>query len=904
MVNAVYRAAMTELETILSPRIVSRSLNAGLKQVGKSPKDVEYRDMEKIFKSHIYKQLQVAMQPEKAKDKISAILDRLENINDSTSGPPPFLEQQSKTIAELNKVFKIFNIYFEWPEVQKARSLLKLIEKDHAAQKETTQLIADARVQLKKAEEKLNDKIVQQAAEIQRLEEAYEAVRNIEGTKVRRLGRLIGQVKNAQSSKQLASAELERARKLISGLLEEIDQKEQIEKNPTEIDYKADSKFEKENVDLLADINNEVYELDSLSKNFANLLAFKPELIAKINASKQKLSLKETPDILAVDLSKEFAETQKQLCTELKTELVNLQKEVLAADEKLDKKQLKQNLQVTLDVLGTTLPAEADVREIHDLYRLFKQRAAELIEKGEKERQVFEVKLQRQKEALEQLNGFFERNGHSLSKKDYNSFAEKLELLTKAQQNQELAEELLAESRQVAENIELVIAKQTFNESTHQKVHLEVLLTQVQAIPIIEPTKRQAKDITAELKQSLERFDSKELKPKRIKHLEKTISKLKDATQLNYQSQLLTFKKRAENLDSKDCINLVSAAQEKLKNNEYPDLNELEQTLKEAFDKRLADELEDLHQLEAERNLLSKAQDKAAKKEIKELDKLLKEIRNQLEKGKLAIGIDRCWSLLESLRDQEQQILISFEPRLDTALKDFVTVSKLHNDTTTNVSRTLRHLDGQRQTFSKVSAEMRGKLESSLHEAEDAIRTLKEELEAASAVAGKLMSGNILDDIFGKSDSITTAKDTVEEAAVATPVSVKPLHSTTIRSSNELLNEWLDDYLKNAGVRDAVIFTSSGELLAGCTLLEPSEVFSAIQNITRDWQVFGEELTLGQQQMFTIELSQLTLINAYPKEGYNTTIILDNPSTLNDVLSKMRLELPIIKEILSGPAFA
>ena len=902
MVNAVYRAAMTELGNVLSPRVVSSALNIGLKQVGKSPENVEYRDMEKIFKSQVYKQLQVAMDAEKAKEKIADILERLENATEEVSGPPPFLEQQAKTISALKKVFKNLNLYFQWPEVQKARALLKLIEEDHNNQKEASQLIANVRSQLKRAEEKLNDQLVQQDAEIQRLEETYELVKDLGGSKVRRLDRLIGQIDNAQIAKQLAPAELERARKLAGELHKTVLAEGEEAPSETEVSVQA----AKEKVtsdgteDLLANADDQAYQFEALSKDFTNLLVFKPELAQELKYNKQKLKGGTLEDTFIVKLREYFNEEQNQLRQALKVELSNIQKDILNFDDELDNKQLKQSLQVTLDILENILPAEADVREIRDLYRLLKQRANELTEVRAQEKEAFEAKFKQQDESIEQLRSMLEKYDPNLARKEYDLLVNKLELLTEFQAKKELAPDVLDDARLAAESLETTLLKQSLTESQHQEAHLIKLLMQVQAVPIIKVIESQGSKVIKELKKSLKQLDSqKDLKPKRIEQLELWVSEFKDKAKLNYHNQLSKFIERADNIGDKKCLKSINEAQSQLEFDKYPDLEEFERALKNAFDERLAANLDELHQLEAERQQISQTNDE----EIKQLDVLLKGIRKQLEKGTLAEGIDHCWLLLESLGNKQEQTLTSFEPRLDKALKDFSAVSKLNNDASTTVSRTLRHLDGQRENLSKVSAEMRSKLEGSLSEAERLLKVLETELEAASAVAGKLMSGNIFDNVFGLDTSSNMDKSTKklpEQPKVED--SVRKVFSN--EHSNQALNEWLNDYLKDDGVRDAVTFNSEGEILSGSTLLEPKELFNTLKRLENNWQALGEELTLGQNQLLTIETSKLTFIASYPKENYSTAIVLDKPSNLTATLEKMRGNLPLISEILSDPSFA
>ena len=904
MVNAIYRAAIKELETVLPPRVVSGSLNAGLKKIGKSPKNVEYGDIEQVLKSQIYKQLQVVMKGEKAKEAIHDILEKLENVEDKAEESTNFLDQQERIINSFQKAFRLFNLYIEWPEVQKLRSLLKLIEEGHNQKKEVSQLIANAKTQFKKAEEKLNDQLVQQDAEIQRLEETYEALENLEGINLRRLGRLIGQIKSAQQSKQLVSGEIARARKLIADLRKQISEEDrqtlpQIEDKSAQVDKAEDKKEDVEN--LLVKINDEIYDLENLGKDFANLLVFKPEFAQKLADLEQRLDKEGKITTFVNELRQDLVKAQSDLRETLKAELSLIQKDVLAMDGELDTQQLKQNLQVTLDVLENTLPAEADVREINDLYRLLKQRADELKVTREKEQQAFEIKLKQQGEALDQFKSLLERYSPKTSSKEYKVLSEKLAALTEIQEVNKLDNDLVSEVRQAAEALESFIAKQTADESSHQRAYIGALLMQLQTVPITASIKKKVDKLTNELNKSLKQVDSKELKEQRINQLEQMVNSFKNDAKNDYKAQLVEMKKRAENLDNKGCLKLITEAIERLEADRYPDFEELERALKNAFDERLAAQLEELHQLEAEREQIIETKGK----EVKELDKLLKKARKQLEAGKLAEGIENSWSLLESLRSKEERALTSFEPRLNEALKNFAPVSKLNSDESATVSRILRHLDGQRESFSKVSVEMRGKLEAALSEAESLLEVLKENLEATSAVAGKLVSGNILDNVFG---GLGAPEDVFQSGQQEAPQLSEPQKDTSqltqVRSDHEELNNWLDGCLQDEGVRDAVIFSPTGEVLSGCTLLEPHDLFNTLKKLGDNWRTLGQELTLGNDQLFTIETPRLALVASYPKDDYSTALILDDPSTLSNVLNKVRTDLPAINEILSGSDFS
>ena len=88
MTNLVYQTAIEELEAVLSPRVVSRSLKEGLRQHGRSPDSVDVSTLEQILKGQVYRQLQVSMPVTEAKTTVEGIVDKLREVS---AGPKPKL---------------------------------------------------------------------------------------------------------------------------------------------------------------------------------------------------------------------------------------------------------------------------------------------------------------------------------------------------------------------------------------------------------------------------------------------------------------------------------------------------------------------------------------------------------------------------------------------------------------------------------------------------------------------------------------------------------------------------------------------------------------------------------------------------------------------------------------------
>ena len=116
MISTVYQATVEELEALLSPRVVSRSLQEGLKLIGKSPDTVDYSDLEKILKAQVYRQLQVAMPVSEAKTRINDILNKLKGLEEEqvrNTSSKHDLTVQASALSDFKEWLKPFNLYFE-----------------------------------------------------------------------------------------------------------------------------------------------------------------------------------------------------------------------------------------------------------------------------------------------------------------------------------------------------------------------------------------------------------------------------------------------------------------------------------------------------------------------------------------------------------------------------------------------------------------------------------------------------------------------------------------------------------------------------------------------------------------------------------------------------------------------
>ena len=219
--NAIYEATVKILGDELTLSTLQHSLNEGLQRLGKDATNVGFRDMEKVLKGGIYRQLQVKLPAGQAKNRIQQVIDSIAKYDtgdNATESEATVLKRQDTNLTALEDALKRFNLYFEWPEVQKFRAQINVIREQHAVKRPVPELIKDAQTQLGTLERKLSDLLVRQNRDVLELKHDLDRVRSVGGPRVKRLESLVTQLETSQGKGEITPAEVERARKLASEL--------------------------------------------------------------------------------------------------------------------------------------------------------------------------------------------------------------------------------------------------------------------------------------------------------------------------------------------------------------------------------------------------------------------------------------------------------------------------------------------------------------------------------------------------------------------------------------------------------------------------------------------------------------------------------------------------------------
>ncbi len=889
MTRSVYQATIEELESILSPRVVSRSLQEGLRTLGKTPQTVTYDDLEKILKSQVYRQLQVAMPVTEAKIRIGEILGKLHQIEQEAIKKTEIgkvLEQQASSLHFLKERLKPFNLYFEWSEVQKLRALVQLLDTEHEAGREANKLVNDAREQLNVVEQKLEDQLVKQGQDLTDLEAVLERIRSLGGPKVKRFETLINQVSQAQQSRQLAQAEVERLRKLALDLRKLMETSIAVEAPIVSDDVLLveDSKEPKPEIkvnqnDIKAkllelDLANDRRELASLRETYSLILDYQPEHQETFKQLEMQLAARKSIATELTEFTEKLTESQIAQRDALYQEVLAMQQKVTELE--VDAADLKQSLAVNLGILETFLAPIRDIEHLRRLYALALEQEQALAVEQRAEEEAFVKAYGEQAELLTHLQLNLEQYENQAGVvQEYTALQGWLEVLTQAQQEGRIQIEASKEAKQALLKLEQQAAKTTQSIQGREQGQVKHMLAELRNLSLAEAFEPRAEALKLELETSLE--SANVLGDEGIRVLAEQLLALKEEILRSAKDRLIALNQEAENLGDEGLKEQILEAQLQLEE-DAPNIAALEQLVKHAKEHKRKEQISDLHHLETE---LVKYPN-APLELLKPLQTFIASVQAELSEGHFIPEFDEGWVLLESIRQDNERRTSSFLPRLESALAAFEDVAKLNTEEANQAGRILRHLDSQRDTFSKTSTAMQQKLEASLEEAEGYINQLKEQLEATRAIAGQLVSGNILDSLFGPSS--------VDETSFSLFLEEPEPQGIDIRSELEALNTWLDSYRLEPGVKALLVF-ESGSLIAGYGDLEMSALSNALLQLEMDFHQLGEELNLGIKHLSVVEMTMHSVISAWATREHQVVMIIDQPTLLNTLLHKLRQDL-------------
>lgn len=909
--NPVYQTVVTELEAVLSPRIVSRALKEGLRQLGRSPETADLLDIEKVLKSQVYRQLQVLMPVTQAKETVAGILERLAASPASASVKADAggdeLKSQGKRLAALQAELRPFNLYFEWPEVQKLRAQVQLAESDHLAGREAPALLADAEAQLDVVKQKLEDQLVLQARDLAVVQEALEEVRASGGLKVRRLETLVNQVAAAQEQRHLVQAELERAHRLARDLRKELLRSDEAQPAAADVEaeaptaasaapdvkltaelagpYESEAEPASAVADSTLDIDAEARDLRALEADFGDVLDYLPELKSRLDELRAELEAQRSVAPVLSGLRGDLEATRKGLRDDLREELTELSSQVEAMRPEVSTAELDQALRVTLGILSTSLPSRTDVEHVRRLHQLALEQENVL---AEEERQR-EATLAAQAELLQRLEStLLQRSDDDEVRDEVERLRSEFDQLRVAQQHSAVVPDLVSAARQAEEALARTLAARATEASERMVAQLTALRAQLEGLPVTATLTDRAEALRSEVERLLREQEAAsavaglllDVDPPTPPNLDTEFASLNtevEALRLeltgSLRSRLMRLAEEAAALGNHPLIEHIQRALLGLELERYPDLGQFQAALRQEREAQRQEQVDELKRLSQAASAYEGYEQGA------ELKTLIAEARARLEAGEPAQTLKRAAELLRELEARAEATLAGLPARLDAALEALEPVSKLNSDGVVTVRRILSHLDSQRTALPRLSRGLQLQLEQALSQSERMLVDLRSEYEATRMVADQVVSGGLLDGVLGLFKTPTERDDESQVAASGTTPPGSDEGAAEAAFSRERV---IDDYLSERFVSSAAWFGQDGSVLAG----DPATADFGGEALGAD-QLRADTL-LAEATAACWQSSESAVIVAWLPNGERVVIRLSDPDLAGLMVNRVR----------------
>ena len=206
------------LSDLISPKALERILSDAARERHTSLSALDIPTLQDILKRDIYKRLQLSVPAALAKRRVQDVLDSLNDESGQLT-----LASHSTQIVTLEDQARQFALYFDWPETQRLRAVLSVARQTTAEGRDAELLLQEGSELIENLERKLSEGLVTQGQDLSELKANMARVGGVGGPKIKRLDALIRQISEAQDSRTLLPAEVERALGLTLTLRKQVE---------------------------------------------------------------------------------------------------------------------------------------------------------------------------------------------------------------------------------------------------------------------------------------------------------------------------------------------------------------------------------------------------------------------------------------------------------------------------------------------------------------------------------------------------------------------------------------------------------------------------------------------------------------------------------------------------------
>ena len=225
----LHRSTMKMLSDLISPKALERILSDAARDRHTTLSALDAATLQDILKRDIYRRLQLSVPAALAKRRVQEVIDTLTEDQGQHA-----LSSHSTQVVTLEEQARQFALYFDWPETQRLRAVLSVARQTTAEGKDAEALLQEGAELIDGLGRKLSEGLVTQGQDLSELKASSLRLGGVGGPKVKRLEALIKQISEAQETRTLLPAEMERALALTLTLRKQIESSVVQQLHPTQ----------------------------------------------------------------------------------------------------------------------------------------------------------------------------------------------------------------------------------------------------------------------------------------------------------------------------------------------------------------------------------------------------------------------------------------------------------------------------------------------------------------------------------------------------------------------------------------------------------------------------------------------------------------------------------------------
>lgn len=342
----LYKIPVKQLSDLVSSRALEKALQDAASSRGLVLDTLDADTLEDILKKDVYRRLQHTVPAVLAKKRVIEVLKEIHSVPEPVAVPTTEFRLTHDPVVQLEESARKFNLYFDWPETQRLRSILGIARTEASAGRNVDSLVQEGSGLVEQMERRLSEGLVEQGQDLAELKATFTRVQGMGGRDVRRLESLIGQIDEAQGQGTLLPGEVERARNITFKLRKSLESSVVQSVVAPEGAPDTASQAEVQARVQALELEHVTRQLADVTRDHASLLRARPDL----NAQHEELRARVSLGSVAVEAVQAWRETldaarqdtlaqQRQELTELETKLSALPDSRAAHD-----------VRVTLDV--------------------------------------------------------------------------------------------------------------------------------------------------------------------------------------------------------------------------------------------------------------------------------------------------------------------------------------------------------------------------------------------------------------------------------------------------------------------------------------------------------------------------------------------------------------------------